>query len=401
MSDTGSENKKRDWWQNAKGFAAIALAVGFMFALSRMFLAMLPDVTEMSATFTTQSAFLKRLHLPPGFKVNLYAAELGRARGMALTPTGDIIVASPGTELKLVRSDANGDGRTDGIETLMDRMRSPHGVLLDGDWLYIAETSRVIRVRYDAAKGAVTGEREVMVDGLPSGEGYWSRTIKKGPDGWFYVSIGSSCDACVEEHPWRAAMIRFQPGGKPQIYATGLRNTVGYDWHPKTGALYGLDMGRNRLGDDIPPDEVNVIVEGGFYGWPYFYGDNVPDPDLGALGKARAAKALKPAFELGAHVSPLAIAFLRHSKAPGYGNAALVSQHGSWNRRERVGFGIVSLHWNGDGSISQKTFLTGFDDLKEVSGRPLDIVEAGDGTLYVSDDFSGVIWRIAYETPSS
>jgi len=401
MSDTENISKKSHRWQTAKGLAAIALVVGFMIALSRMFLAALPDVTEMSATFSTQAAFLKRISLPPGFQINLYAADLGRARGMVLTPKGDIIVASPGTELKLVKADSSGRGRTDGVETLMDRMRSPHGLLLDGDWLYIAETGRVIRIRYDAEKGQVVGEREVMVDGIPTGDGYWSRSINKGPDGWFYVSIGASCDACVEDHPWRASMIRFLPGEKPEIYATGLRNTIGFDWHPQTGALYGVDMGRNRLGNDIPPDEVNVIVKDGFYGWPYIHGDDIPDPDLGARGAERASEARKPVFNLGAHVSPMAIRFLCHSKAPGYGSAALVTQHGSWNRRERVGFNVVSLHWNDDGSITQKIFLTGFDALNEVSGRPLDIVEAGDGTLYIGDDFSGVIWRVAYQSPSS
>jgi glucose/arabinose dehydrogenase len=401
MTDTENKSEKRDVWQTAKGLAAIALAVAFMIGLSRMFLAMLPDVTEMSATFSTQAAFLKRLSLPPGFQINLYAADLGRARGMVLTPKGDIIVASPGTELKLVKADSTGQGHTDGVETLMDNMRSPHGLLLDGDWLYIAETGRIIRIRYDAENGKVVGEREVMVDGLPTGDGYWSRSINKGPDGWFYVSIGASCDACIEDHPWRASMIRFRPGEEAEIYATGLRNTIGFDWHPITGDLYGVEMGRNRLGNDIPPDEVNVIVEDGFYGWPYVHGDDIADPDLGTQGAKRVSEAIKPVYNLPAHISPMAIRFLRHTKSPDLEGAALVSQHGSWNRRERVGFGILSLHWDDAGGISHKTFLTGFDSEGEVSGRPLDIIEADDGTLYFGDDFSGAIWRVTYQAPSS
>jgi len=401
MSEADAKTGKRRWLQSAKGFAAIALAVVFMIAISRLFLAMLPDVTEMSVSFSTQRAFLERMRLPPGFKINLYAAGLGRVRVMALTPIGDILVASPGVEVKLVKADSDGDGRTDGIVTIMNRMRSPHGLVIDGKWLYVAETGRVIRARFDPAKGRIEGEQEVVVDGIPTGRGYWSRTIGMGPDGWFYVTIGSSCNACAEDHPWRAAMIRFRPGGEPEVFATGLRNTVGFDWHPQTSALYGADNGTNYLGDDLPPDEVNLIVAGGFYGWPYFYGDNVPDPNMEPAGADRAAKALKPVHKLGAHVAPLALRFLRHSKAPGYRDAALVTQHGSWNRRQRAGFDIVSLHWGADGRIIQKPFLKGFDSGVEVSGRPLDLIEAGDGTIYVSDDFSGAIWRITYQAPSS
>ena len=387
--------------QAVKNAAVLSAAGFFIFSFTQMFFSMLPDATQMSATYESQGAFVRRIKLPPGYRINLYAAGLGRARGMTLTPKGDIIVSSPGVEMLLVRADANGDGKTDGVETLMEEMRSPHGVYLDGNWLYIAETSRVIRIRYDVEKGKIIGEREVMVDGLPTGDGYWSRTIKKGPDGAFYVSVGASCDACIEEHPWRATMLRFEPGSEPQVYATGLRNTVGFDWRAEDGALYGVEMGRNRLGDDIPPDELNLIVEGGFYGWPYVHGDDIPDPELGQSGGDRAAEARKPACNLAAHVSPMAIRFLKHQKSPHMRGAALVTMHGSWNRRERVGFGILSLHWDAAGKITERSFLTGFDAEGEVSGRPLEILEAEDGTLFLGDDFSGAIWRISYSAPSS
>lgn len=347
--------------------------------------------------FKNEARIIRQLKLPPGFRINLFAFKLGAARLMALTPDGDIILSSPPSKILLVRADGNSDGRSDGVKTLLNKLSAPHGVWLDGEWLYIAEQARVFRIRYASKTRTVSGKKEILVSGIPNDGGHWTRTIKKGPDGWFYVTIGSSCNVCIEKHSWRAAMIRFRPGEKPQLYASGLRNSVGFDWRPATGELFAVDNGRDWLGDNFPPGELNHIVEGGFYGWPFFHGANEPDPKFGKRGGAFKKTARAPAFGFSAHVAPLSVRFLRNTKSKLLKDAALVAQHGSWNRSSKIGYRLVSMHWYRDGSIARKPFLTGFEKKGKVIGRPVDIIEAPDGTLFVTDDYLGGIWRIVYE----
>ena len=337
---------------------------------------------------------LKRLRVTDGYNVSLYATDLGNIRLMALTPEGDIIFSAPRSRLRLVQADRDGDGVLDGVKTLMGGLRQVHGVYLDGDWLYYAETHQVSRIRYDGTLREFQGEAEVVLGGLPAGGGHWTRTIKKGPDGWFYVSVGSSCNVCIEGHPWRASIVRFKPGEKGRLYASGLRNSVGFDWRPGGNELYAVENGRDWLGDDFPPEELNLIKEGGFYGWPFKHGDNKPDPNFGSRKSERAERALPMVFGFGAHTAPVSIKFLRKGVPAGDKATALVAQHGSWNRSEMIGYRIVSLHWNAAGEISQKVFLKGFELDGNVVGRPVDIVEAYDGTLYISDDRTASIWRV-------
>lgn len=338
-----------------------------------------------------------RIGLPPGFDIGIYATGIEDARLMQLASSGDLLVTSkdPG-ELVLVERDDDGDGRSDGVTILASGLTLPHGLWLDGTTLYVGEENRISSYKFDAANRHL-GARQTVLAGLPDDDGHSTRTIKKGPDGWFYVSVGSSCNVCIEQQPWRAAIIRFRPGaGAPEVYATGLRNTVGFDWQPQTGRLYGLDIGRDWLGDDFPPEEVNLIVQGGFYGWPFFNGDNVPDPDHGKDAHGRNLTPLPPAHILPAHVTPLSITFLKHQAGTPLEGAALVAQHGSWNRTTKDGYRVVSLHWDDNGTISEKPFAEGFEKDDGVIGRPVDIVEAPDGTLYISDDYAGAIYRVRY-----
>lgn len=339
--------------------------------------------------------FAARVTVPSGYAISVYATGVGNARAMQITPIGDILVTtkSEGNVL-LVRRDGNGDGRSDGVETLISGLQSPHGIWLDGNDLYVGEEHQVVRYRYDAEARTIAGPTVVLPD-LPDDGGHYTRTVAKGPDGWFYVTIGSSCNVCIEEHPWRAAIVRFKrDGGEPELFATGLRNTVGFDWRPETGELFGVDNARDWLGDDFPPDELNLIVEGGFYGWPYFNGDNVPDPDHGKDEKAKSLDPIPPAHAFQAHVAPLSITFLKHQAGTPLEGAALVGQHGSWNRSVKIGYNVVSLHWDADGNITRKVFAEGFEKDDDVIGRPVDVAEAPDGTLYISDDYADAIYKV-------
>jgi glucose/arabinose dehydrogenase len=278
----------------------------------------------------------------------------------------------------------------------------PHGLDVHDGWLYVAETDAVGRIRFDPATRATSGAFTRLVTGIPTSH-HWTRTVRIGPDGFMYVSIGSSCNVCVEEDHRRAAIVRYHPDGTgEEIYATGLRNSVGFDWQPGTGDLYATDNGRDLLGDNFPPCELNRIVQGGFYGFPYANGDRVPDPDEGKGHEADIARSIPPAHGFRPHNAPLGITFVRNPKAPAeVRGAALVALHGSWNRTKKDGYKVVSLHWQDDGTITERDFLWGFEKDEDVIGRPVDVAEGPDGAFYVSDDYAGAIYRVAYGAPAA
>jgi glucose/arabinose dehydrogenase len=336
----------------------------------------------------------ERIKLPDGYRLEVFARDLGRLRLMQMTADGDLIVSGYlDGDILLVKADRDGDGRSDGQEDLLEGLNQPHGLLLEGRTLYVAEEQRVVSYEFDGAK--LENER-VILEGIPGGDGHSSRTLKRGPDGFFYVSIGSSCNACIEEYPWRAGVIRFKEGAAPEIFASGLRNSVGFDWQPGTGSLFGVDNGRDNLGDDVPDDEVNRIDAGKHYGWPFVHGTAVKDPTLySALPQGVAP--VSQFHGLGAHVAPLSIRFLRNQADAALNGTALVAEHGSWNRTEKAGYRIIRLIFEGD-KAREEVFLTGCQANEEVICRPVDILEAPDGRLYVSDDYAGAIYTIT-KTP--
>lgn len=338
-----------------------------------------------------------RMRAPDGFSVGLWAVDVPGVRWLRVTPGGDLLASQPRDgRVWLLERDRDGDGRSDGRRVLLEGLNRPHGLDLREGWLYVAETDAVLRVAFDADAARVEGELERVVTGLPAGGNHWTRTLRFGPDGWMYVSVGSSCNVCLEDDERRAALLRFRPdGSRGEIFARGLRNTVGFDWQPGTGRLYGTDNGRDLLGDGFPPCELNHIERGAFYGWPFANGDRVPDPDLGSGREDAIARSRPPAFAFPAHNAPLGITFLRGPEAPaGYRGAALVALHGSWNRTRKDGYEVVSLHWDGDGRIASRPFLTGFLEEEDVIGRPVDVAQGPDGDVFVSDDYAGVVWRV-------
>ncbi|MCZ6785198.1 MAG: PQQ-dependent sugar dehydrogenase [Proteobacteria bacterium] len=340
----------------------------------------------------------QQIELAEGFGIGLFAEGLRIPRFLRFTSEGDLLVTTTRSgRVVLLFRDADGDGRSDGRRTLLEGLDRPQGMdFLDG-FLYVAESGAVGRVRFDPVARTTLGDYERIVEDIPAGGNHYTRTLRFGPDGWMYVSIGSSCNVCEQDDPRRAAIVRYRPDGSgEEIFATGLRNSVGFDWRPGTGELYATDNGRDLLGNDFPPCELNLVVQGGFYGWPYANGDRELDPDLGAGHEEEVRASLPPAHPFRAHNAPLGITFLRGDGVPAaYRGAALVALHGSWNRTKKDGYSVVSLHWRGD-EIEERAFATGFERDGDVIGRPVDVAEGPDGAIYVSDDYAGAIYRIAH-----
>ncbi|ORU89505.1 MAG: hypothetical protein A6F71_00525 [Cycloclasticus sp. symbiont of Poecilosclerida sp. M] len=338
---------------------------------------------------------LERLVIADGFSMTGYADKLSGARALAITETGDLIVSRPNLgQLTLVFADKNADGLSDGNKLLLKGLNRPHGIALHHGWLYIAETDAVLRIRYDAAARKFLGTpRYIIRDSFPGGGNHWSRTVKVGPDNKLYVSIGSSCNVCHENTPKRACILQYNLDGTNEVlFASGLRNTVGIDWD-SSRKLYGVDNGRDLLGDDTPPEELNQINLGEHYGWPYEYGRQIADNDF-ANTKPSQLKTSAPSHEMTAHSAPLSVLFPKHNTLL-LNNTALVSLHGSWNRSEKSGYKIVALTITPDKEIKQRDFITGFEHGGTVIGRPVDLVEDKLGNIYLSDDYSGRIYKIS------
>ena len=336
----------------------------------------------------------RELVVADGYGISLFAADVPDARMLRVTPNGDVLVASTSRgSIVWLAKDADGDGQSDGRKTLLENLDGPNGLDFHDGYLYVGEEEQIGRIAFDG--DSVSGRYEVITAGLPGGGGHWRKPLRFGPDGLMYVVVGSSCNVCEEEDERRAAMLRFTPEGEYLgIYATGLRNSAGFDWSPLDGGLYATDNGRDLLGDDYPPCELNLIEEGAFYGWPYANADRDIDPDMGAGHEALIASSMAPVFDFRAHNAPLGIHFLRGEQHPeALRGQALVALHGSWNRSEKDGYKVISLTWGADG-ITARDFLTGFLKDGNVIGRPAEIAEGADGAIYISDDFANAVYRV-------
>ena len=364
---------------------------------------LLNTMLGLSGPAATEDTVRQRYQVPDGFTLELYAAELPRARFLRFTAAGDLLVSRPGMgDIILLRRDADGDGHPDARETLITGLNRPLGMDISGDWLYVAQSNNVGRIQFDSDSGTVSGYIQPLVEGLTDDGNHWSKTIRIGPDQKLYLAQGSTCNVCVEEDPRRATMMRFElDGSEAETIATGLRNSVGFDWTPWNGALYATDNGRDMLGDDFPPCELNLIEAGNFYGWPYYNGDNIPDPDMGPDPLAETRKPIPPAHNFRPHNAPLGMTFLNSDNLPTqYQRSALAALHGSWNRSTPDGYKVVSLHFTEDG-IEERDFLAGFNQDGDISGRPVDVAQGPDGAIYISDDYAGAIYRVAYRESTS
>lgn len=339
--------------------------------------------------------------LPAGFDIELYADNLGYARFFLITDNNDLIVSITDSDQIILLRDTNNDGTAETKTLLMDGLGAPQGLAFYDQWLYFSERQRISRIRFDHDKGEIVGSAEVIIDNLPYGHPYDSHNTKAigiSPSGKLHLNIGSPCNICEPEDPRYSTMLTSELDGSDlQIHASGLRNSIDFDWTPWSGDLYATDNGRDMLGDDFPPDELNLIKQGGFYGWPYYHGDNVPDPEYGNKRPDLAASAIKPSFKFRAHNAPLGIHFVEASTLPQeFQKTALVALHGSWNRSTLDGYKVLALHWDNQGNIQSSDFLSGFLTADGIIGRPVDINQDKLGRIYISDDLAGRIYRVSY-----
>ncbi|MPY71094.1 MAG: sorbosone dehydrogenase family protein [Alphaproteobacteria bacterium] len=339
---------------------------------------------------------LKAIRLPPGFRISLYA-EVQGARSMALAPPlGALFVGSRGDEVHVV-FDRDNDGAADAVRPVSRSLKVPNGIAWRDGWLYIAEQHRIIRYRPALAKLGPHSP-EVIHDRLPDMSHHGWRYAAFGPDGRLYVTVGAPCNIC-DIGGLQGTILRLDAdGGNPEVFASGLRNSVGIDFHPQTGEAFFTDNGGDWLGDDLPPDELNHATRPGLhYGFPHYAGGRAVSPDW--KDRAPPPGAQFPVIEFDAHVAALGIHFYRGAMFPAeYRNDAFVAEHGSWNRTSPVGYRIMRVRFDGQGkAVGKEVFAEGW--LKDGSswGRPVDIKELLDGSLLVSDDSGGAIYRITYE----
>jgi glucose/arabinose dehydrogenase len=340
---------------------------------------------------------LEDLKVPAGFTISVFASGLTGARLMAVSPDGVLFVAVQSKGEVVALPDRDKDGRADKTEVVVSGLTRPHSLAFHGGYLYIATNPAVMRMRF--AGGRAEGPPEKIIDLPVSTTPHWTRTIGFGRDGKLYVSIGSSCNSCEEEDARRTTIMQYHADGTAgRAFARGLRNAVGFDWDPQTGKLWAADMGQDRLSDEMPPDELNLIEEGKHYGWPYFIGRNVPNPDLkNPKSGMMASQVVPPAFELQSHLSPLALVFYTGRQFPAaYRQAMFIALHGSSQRTEKIGYQVVRVVMKNGQPVGIEDFASGWLKDGKVSGRPAGLAVGADGALYVSDDNKGFIYRISY-----
>lgn len=338
-----------------------------------------------------------KLRVPPGFKVGTFAGNARGVRFMAIGPDGSVYATQPDRGRVLRFPDANHDGVADTVLVVVTGLNKPHGLAFHKGALYIANTDGVMRLAI-GKDGAASG-KPVYVNHYPGDGGHWTRTVVFGADSAMYVSVGSTCNLCVEQSTDRAAVLRFnEDGSGKQVYASGLRNAVGLAVHPETGALWASQNERDNLAPDhenLPPEEINILVQGGDFGWPYCYGNRVPNPEY--HDSARCANTIPPALSMQAHSAPLGIAFLARASAfpKAYRGDLLVAFHGSWNRDTPTGAKVVRVKVASNKPAGIEDFITGWQQANGKRwGRPVDVIVAADGSVLVSDDESGTIYRV-------
>jgi glucose/arabinose dehydrogenase len=342
---------------------------------------------------------LDKIKLPPGFKIEIFAHDVPNARSLCLSPKGTLFVGTQGGGSVYAVVDSNADYRADKVYTLIAGLNMPNGVAFRQGDLYVAEVNRVIKFSNIETMLEHPPKPTVINNSFPRERHHGWKFIRFSPDGLLYVPVGAPCNICDRGDPYASIMRMKSDGSELEVFARGVRNSVGFDWHPETGELWFTDNGRDMLGDDLPPDELNRAPRPGMhFGYPYRHGRNIADPEYGDVDNE--SRFTMPAQELGPHVASLGMRFYRGEMFPQkYRKQIFIAEHGSWNRGEKIGYRITLVRLDGNNAVSYETFAEGWLQADDSAwGRPVDLEISTDGSMLVSDDQAGVIYRIIYES---
>jgi len=333
------------------------------------------------------------IELPEGFRIAIYSSEVPNARSMTLGDEGTLFVGTRRAGNVYAVVDRDGDQLADEVFTIANGLNMPNGVAFRDGSLYVAEVNRILRFDEIESNLADPPEPVVVTDSYPSDTHHGWKFIRFGPDGKLYVPVGAPCNICEPDEIYASITRIDADGSNREIYASGIRNTVGFDWHPQTGELWFTDNGRDWLGNDLPPDELNSVSKAGLhFGYPYCHGGDLADPEFGK--KRPCADTVSPQVKMGSHVAALGMRFYTGSMfPPPYKNRIFIAEHGSWNRENKIGYRITTVV---PGNKDFEVFASGWLAGDEVSGRPVDVQVMPDGALLVSDDLTGTIYRIDY-----
>ena len=344
---------------------------------------------------------IDRLNLPEGFSIEVYADSIDGARSMAMGENGTLFVGTRNENTVYAIQDRDNDFKADNVIVLDTALQMPNGIAYRNGALYVAEPGRLLRYDNIEANLENTPEPKVVYDDYPTEFHHGWKYIDFGPDDKLYVPVGAPCNICdsaVVDKRY-ASITRMDPdGSNREIVANGVRNTVGFTWHPETKELYFTDNGRDMMGDDIPPCELNRVTETGqHFGYPFCHGGTIKDPEFG--NQHPCENFVPPVQALGAHVAPLAVKFVEGTMFPEkYKQYAFIAEHGSWNRSTKVGYKISLVGIENGQSTSYDTFIEGWlnHETQERWGRPVDILFLDDGSMLISDDFGDAIYRVTY-----
>lgn len=344
---------------------------------------------------TTQALPLHLLKLPDGYQIS-QVAEAENARQMALGEPGILFVGSR-REGKVYRlRDSDGDGLFEQREILLRRQNMPSGIAYRNSTLYVAAVNKILRIDDAGHVDDLPVKGRLVTDRLPDASHHGWKYLKFGPDGQLYFNLGAPCNSCLNADPRFATILRLNlDSNKQSIIAHGVRNSVGFSWHPTTGELWFTDNGRDHLGDDQPDDELNhLTTQGQHFGFPYIHGGDIPDPEL--YDGEEFSLYQPPALKLGAHVAPLGLTFYTGNSYPKTSSDSLfIAEHGSWNRSSKVGYRVIKVD-TATTPPTQEVFIEGWLQGEKAWGRPADIIVDRDGSLLISDDKAGAIYRVSY-----